>query len=360
MRHANREVTALSDLLNIMERCDSLVLAVNGDPVPYIIPLSFGAHVNTTSCGFSENDKIDTATARFVPGSVTLYLHSAKAGAKLDHIFDGAKAAFEMDCDHELAPKRDKGYCTTNYRSIVGSGTIRFVSDPDEQRFALRCLLDHYQGPDFPLNDKALPRTLVYKLVVEQMTGKQKGHARTLELDLSEDATRGNILELLRAELSDKQRAEHAAALDAAGIPDDHCHDVGAVRDVIAGARLSERVKDDMRAVYQTLAEAEAAVHGCAVDETHFHEVGNGEAIRNVAAIFIALEQLDVAHVGLGPVQVGSGTVVCSHGELDIPAPATVAIIAKGIPVAEEKLDGELCTPTSAAVIWRFMEHYGR
>ena len=120
----------------------------------------------------------------------------------------------------------------------------------------------------------------------------------------------------------------------------------------------SERAKGDMRAVYRILAEAEAAAHGCTVEETHFHEVGNGEALRNVLAICLAVEALDPDEIAATRVQTGSGTVRCAHGELPIPAPATAAIIARGIPTCERKLEGERCTPTSAAVILHFVQRY--
>ena len=113
-----------------------------------------------------------------------------------------------------------------------------------------------------------------------------------------------------------------------------------------------------MRAVYRILAEAEAAAHGCTVEETHFHEVGNGEALRNVLAICLAVEALDPDEIAATRVQTGSGTVRCAHGELPIPAPATAAIIARGIPTCERKLEGERCTPTSAAVILHFVQRY--
>ena len=94
------------------------------------------------------------------------------------------------------------------------------------------------------------------------------------------------------------------------------------------------------------------------MEETHFHEVGNGEALRNVLAICLAVEALDPDEITATRVQTGSGTVRCAHGELPIPAPATAAIIARGIPTCERKLEGERCTPTSAAVILHFVQRY--
>ena len=99
-------------------------------------------------------------------------------------------------------------------------------------------------------------------------------------------------------------------------------------------------------------------MHGCPVEHTHFHEVGNGEAIRCVCEICLAIEMIDPESIAATPIQTGSGTVVCAHGELPIPAPATKAILDQGIPTSAEFGEGELCTPTSAAVIKHFVERF--
>ncbi|WP_281654100.1 nickel insertion protein [Eggerthella sinensis] len=176
--------------------------------------------------------------------------------------------------------------------------------------------------------------------------------------NLEENATRRHLLAEALLQLPEERRAQVQEAATAAGVPDVHHHDLGEVNATIDRLATSARVKDDMRAVYRILAEAEAAAHGCTVEETHFHEVGNGEALRNVAAICLAVEALDPDEVVATRVQTGEGTVQCAHGELSIPAPATAAVIARGIPVCERTLPGERCTPTSAAVILHFVERY--
>ena len=174
-----------------------------------------------------------------------------------------------------------------------------------------------------------------------------------LHLDLTHDATRRSLLADLRARLDAAARAALDSAVEAAGVPERHHHDLPDVLATIDGLQASSRVKDDMRAVYRILAQAEASVHGCAVDETHFHEVGNGEAVRNVCAVCLAVEALAPERIAATPVQVGSGTVTCAHGELP-----TAAILAAGIPVCTERLDGERCTPTSAALIKHFVDEF--
>lgn len=189
---------------------------------------------------------------------------------------------------------------------------------------------------------------------------KERKPMAELHLDLTKNATRQYIRDDLFARLVEGERMQVEAAVAAAGVPDAHHHDLGEVLKTIEAASVSDRVKDDARAIYRILAEAEAHVHGCAVEETHFHEVGNGEAVRNVLAICLAIEALDPQKITATPVQTGQGTVVCAHGELPIPAPATAAIIERGIPTCDKRLDGELCTPTSAAVILHFVGEFDR
>lgn len=176
--------------------------------------------------------------------------------------------------------------------------------------------------------------------------------------DFTESATRASILDQLKAKLNDAAWATVATDMAKAGVPKGHHHGIVEVRKTIEGLTVSQAVKDDLAGVYEILAQAEAQVHGCAVDETHFHEVGNGEAILNTLMICLAFNYLHPDYVIATPVQTGSGQIECAHGLMDIPAPATAAILALGIPTCEEKREGELCTPTSAAIIKHFVNEF--
>ena len=176
--------------------------------------------------------------------------------------------------------------------------------------------------------------------------------------DLKEWATRDALMRASCAALSDAERDAVEAKRDKANVPAGHHHDLAAVLAVIGELDVSDRVKADMRGIYRILAEAEAAAHGCSVEETHFHEVGEGASIRNALGICLAVEAADPAEIVATAVQAGKGTVRCAHGELPVPAPATAAIIARGIPVCERRLDGERCTPTSAAIILHFVDRF--
>lgn len=188
-----------------------------------------------------------------------------------------------------------------------------------------------------------------------------------LHLDLREDATRASIEAQLRramamhVDCAESGLANVDDAVDRAGVPDRHHHDIGEINrtiDVLSG--VSEHVRDDMRAVYQVLAEAESSVHGVPVGQTHFHEVGRASGIRNALRICLMFDALHPEKVTATRVQTGCGRVKCAHGLLDVPAPATAAILARGIPTCEFKLEGERCTPTSAAIIYHFVDEFQR
>lgn len=176
--------------------------------------------------------------------------------------------------------------------------------------------------------------------------------------DFTEDARRSNILRQLKAKLEDAAWATVTSDAMNAGVPKHHHHGIVEVRQTIDSLSVSQAVKDDMHGVYEILAQAEAKVHGVEVDKTHFHEVGNGEGILNTLMICCAFDYLNADYVIASPVQTGSGKIECAHGLMDVPAPATAAILATGIPTCENKREGELCTPTSAAIIKHFVNEF--
>ena len=179
-----------------------------------------------------------------------------------------------------------------------------------------------------------------------------------LHFDFTKDARRSSILDQLKAAANDAARAAIMTDAANAGVSKKHHHGIVEVRETIAGLAVAQNVRDHLGAVYEILAQAEAQVHECEVDHTHFHEVGNGDAIFNTLLICCAFAYLSPDSVTATPVQTGSGKVECAHGLMDIPAPATAAILATGIPTCEDKLEGELCTPTSAAIIKHFVEKF--
>lgn len=176
--------------------------------------------------------------------------------------------------------------------------------------------------------------------------------------DFTRDARRSSIADQLRAKLGESGWAGVTREAMGAHVPKKHHHGIVEVRETIAGLSVSGTVRESMGAIYEILAQAEAEAHGCAVDDTHFHEVGEGESLLNTLMICAAFAALHPDFTVATPVQTGSGTVQCAHGLMDIPTPATAAILAMGIPTCPERLPGELCTPTSAAIIKHFIDEF--
>lgn len=135
-------------------------------------------------------------------------------------------------------------------------------------------------------------------------------------------------------------------------------HGMAEIRSLIAELAVSETVKEKALAVYQSIAEAESKVHGAEVDQLHFHEVGSMDAVADVTAVCLLMELLAPEQVIVSPIHVGSGTVLCAHGRLPVPAPAT-ALILEGIPIYGGSVQGELCTPTGAALLKTFADSFG-
>lgn len=135
-------------------------------------------------------------------------------------------------------------------------------------------------------------------------------------------------------------------------------HGMAEIRRLIAELAVSETVKEKALAVYQSIAEAESRVHGAEVDQIHFHEVGSMDAVADVTAVCLLMELLAPEQVIVSPIHVGSGTVLCAHGRLPVPAPAT-ALILEGMPIYGGNVQGELCTPTGAALLKTFADSFG-
>ncbi len=129
------------------------------------------------------------------------------------------------------------------------------------------------------------------------------------------------------------------------------------IRRIVCDLHLSEKIQDDILAVYGLIAEAESHAHGVPVTEIHFHEVGMMDAIADITAVCMLMDRLNPDEVVVSPVHVGSGHVHCAHGTLPVPAPAT-AYILKDVPIYGGDIRGELCTPTGAALLRHFAARF--
>ena len=138
-----------------------------------------------------------------------------------------------------------------------------------------------------------------------------------------------------------------------------HCHgSMADIRTIVSGLPIPSMVKLNILAVYEEIAQAESHVHGVPMTQIHFHEVGTMDAVADVTAVCLLLHRLNVDRIIASPVHVGSGQVRCTHGILPVPAPAT-AWILRDVPIYGGSIDGELCTPTGAAILKHFVDSFG-
>lgn len=141
---------------------------------------------------------------------------------------------------------------------------------------------------------------------------------------------------------------------------DHHGHHHASMQDItgiINALCISDSVKKHAIAVYQLIAEAESHAHGKPVSEIHFHEVGTMDAIADIVSVCLLIELLHPERILSSPIHVGSGYVRCAHGVLPVPAPATAHIL-QGIPCYGGAVEGELCTPTGAALLRHFADAF--
>jgi hypothetical protein len=129
---------------------------------------------------------------------------------------------------------------------------------------------------------------------------------------------------------------------------------LASILESIRSAPLSDAVKARASRAFQLLGEAEAAIHSVPVEEVHFHEVGAVDTIVDVVCAAAGAEALDrelgVVRWLASPLNVGSGTVVCQHGTLPVPAPATLALLGRA-PVYAAGTPMERVTPTGAVLL---------
>ncbi|MBE9139259.1 nickel pincer cofactor biosynthesis protein LarC [Nodosilinea sp. LEGE 07088] len=132
------------------------------------------------------------------------------------------------------------------------------------------------------------------------------------------------------------------------------------IEQIITQADLPERVKQWSLAIFRRLAEAEAAVHGIALEHVHFHEVGATDAIVDIVGTCLGLDYLEVDAVVCSSLPTGRGQVRAAHGHLPVPAPAVLKLLELAqVPIYSNGLDGELVTPTGAAIATALANYFG-
>lgn len=134
-----------------------------------------------------------------------------------------------------------------------------------------------------------------------------------------------------------------------------HLHHIEAM---IQRSTLTPRQRELALKIFHKLAEAEAKVHGSTIEKVHFHEVGAVDSIADIVGSAIAWDLLGVEKIVCAAVPTGTGFVEIAHGRCSIPAPATAELL-QGVPLAASEVEGELTTPTGAAIVAALVDEFG-
>ena len=154
----------------------------------------------------------------------------------------------------------------------------------------------------------------------------------------------------------------HAGQSSRAGAPAprerSHGRGLTEIREIISAASISATAKKTAIAIFEALGRAEAKIHNTSIESVHFHEVGAVDAMVDIVCAVVGAEALGVDEIICSPLNVGGGTVKCSHGTFPVPAPATVELLADA-PVYSSGLQAELVTPTGAAIVKTLASRFG-
>ena len=151
MRKSDREIKGFSEIVSVVEQCETIRLALHGQDYPYVVPLSFGFEV--------------------VNGRLHLYFHGAKQGYKHELIARDNRACVEADIFHQYADTPQG--VTTIYESMIGFGHVELV-EGDDAIHGLDLLLEHCGYAGYEYDHDVTRVTAVYRVVLEQLTGKRR------------------------------------------------------------------------------------------------------------------------------------------------------------------------------------------
>ena len=161
-------------------------------------------------------------------------------------------------------------------------------------------------------------------------------------------------------EFTKKDKSGISAIHAGVKVPHESAHrHLHTIEKIINDSRLSDSVKKRAVEIFTNLAEAEAKIHGIDIEKVHFHEVGALDAIIDVVGACIGFEILGIEKFVGSKIHVGSGFAKMAHGKFPIPPPA-VAELLKNAPIYSTEIEGELITPTGAAIIATVCDEFGQ
>jgi len=153
MRRDERAVMELTEIHDILQRCDTIRVAMNDGEYPYVIPMTFGSEI--------------------IDGKIIIYFHSACAGKKWELLNKDAHVCIEADLYYQVK-KCDNGDITAVYESVIGTGIAEALTEQADRVSALKVMLTHYKESGFPVTScKGLANVEVFRVVLDDVSGKR-------------------------------------------------------------------------------------------------------------------------------------------------------------------------------------------
>ncbi len=154
MTRRERQITDINEIIKILDKSKVVHLGLVDGDEPYVVPMNYGYVLED--------------------GKLTIYLHGANRGRKLDLIRANPKVFFEMDCD--IVPFEGNIACEygITYASVMGRGIAEIVEDTEEKKFALSTLMKTQTGKDFEFEDKMTKIVTVIKINAIEYTAKHR------------------------------------------------------------------------------------------------------------------------------------------------------------------------------------------
>jgi uncharacterized protein (TIGR00299 family) protein len=187
--------------------------------------------------------------------------------------------------------------------------------------------------------EKELPREVYWE---------QKGHNHARDYSHPHSHDQEHVQ--LREHNYSQESKEPSPPTAPTSLQHEHGRGLKEIREIIRKANIADNAKQTAIAIFETLGAAEAKIHNTDIEKIHFHEVGAVDAMVDIVCAAVGAEALAVDELICSPLNVGGGTVKCTHGTFPVPAPATVELL-KGAPVYSSGIQLELVTPTGAAIV---------
>ena len=155
MTRREHEINDRTEIIDILDRCSVVHLGLVDGDEPYVVPMNYG---------YTMDDN----------GKLTLYLHGATQGRKLDLMRKNPKVFLEMECDMQFFEGDVACRYGMAYKSLMGRGTAVILEDPDEKMEGLTLFMKTQTGKDFTFNEKLVKVVSVIRIDVAEYTAKRR------------------------------------------------------------------------------------------------------------------------------------------------------------------------------------------